>query len=145
MRCTPASRWPPPTSNAKSKMKPFVLALLLLLAGCASEPRNSCELESPPDSSQIRATHGVDIASFPAVVPRGFTGCQRRWVGDQRERRRMQLIATTYYESGRVFRFAGQEPGGPAYDCRYSGGTLDTQGSLNAVRCPLLSELEGRD
>ena len=125
------------------QMKSMLLSPLFVLAGCAAAPADTCDLESPPESSLIRTTLGVDVATFPAVVPHGYTGCQRMWVGDQREPRRMQPLSTLHYEAGRVVRLAGQEPGGPAYDCRYSSGALDVPGSLNAGRCPLASELDG--
>ena len=123
-------------------MRWSVVASLLVLAACASESRSTCDLESPPDAARVRATHGVDIASFPAVIPAGFTGCQRMWIGDQRDRRHMEPLATINYEAGRAVRMFGKEPGGPAYDCRYIAGTLDALTSVNPGRCPLSSAME---
>jgi hypothetical protein len=54
----------------------------------------------------------------------------------------MQVLATYYYEGGRVRRLAGRVPNGAAYDCTYRDGELDTAHSQNAAQCPRASELE---
>jgi hypothetical protein len=49
----------------------------------------------------------------------------------------MHVLTTVHFESGRLVRFEGTEPDGPAYDCRYVQGKLSAPSSVNAQRCPM--------
>src|SRR5688572_5038193 len=110
------------------------------LASCASVNGDACHLPHPPKNALIRTTHGVSLATFPARVEPGYTGCQRTWLGDERDMGGMQILATAHFQSGRLTRFEGAAPDGPSYDCRYVKGKLSPQASFNPQRCPLTSQ-----
>ncbi|QJW85101.1 hypothetical protein HK414_21355 [Ramlibacter terrae] len=118
-------------------------AATLALAGCAVTPADTCQLQHPPTASRIRVTHGVALATYPGQVPADFDGCQRTWIGDERELAGMRVLATAHFAAGRVVRFEGTPPDGPAYVCRYVAGRLDAASSSNARNCPVsASQLE---
>jgi len=94
-------------------------------------------LQHPPVDARVRETHGVSIATFPSSVGSNYTGCQRTWFGDHRELGGMQLLMTTYFDTGRAVRLTGGEPpAGPVYDCRYVDGDLHRASSVNSRPCP---------
>jgi hypothetical protein len=49
----------------------------------------------------------------------------------------MHVLATAYFESGGMVRFAGAQPDGLAYDCKYVKGSLSAPASVNPQHCPL--------
>ncbi|MGV3569020.1 MAG: hypothetical protein ACO1PB_00380 [Ramlibacter sp.] len=108
----------------------LVACCTAMLAGCAITPADPCHLQQPPAAAGIRSTHGMSLATFPARVPPGYTGCQRTWLGER-------VLATAHFAAGRVVRFAGAPPDGAPYDCRYVEGRLDAASSSNAQRCPM--------
>lgn len=131
------------------------LSSLVLLAGCgvlrtgtAPAPGGSalagadCERASVPSGAVFGTREGLDIATWPPVMARGVTGCQRVWFGQRARPEAMQVLATYYYEGGRVRRLTGRVPNGAAYDCQYRDGELDTAKSQNAAQCPKASEIE---
>ena len=72
----------------------------------------------------------------------GVTGCQRVWYGQRARPEAMQVLATYYYEGGRVRRLTGRVPNGPSYDCQYSEGELDNAKSQNPGQCPRAADIE---
>jgi hypothetical protein len=123
-------------------------SLLLLLAACAMPPGGravagaDCELAAVPPGAVFGTREGMDIATWPPVMQRGVTGCQRVWFGERVRPGAMQVLATYYYEVGRVRRLTGRVPNGGTYDCQYRNGELDSTRSENAAQCPRASELE---
>lgn len=128
------------------------LASLALLAACsmpalapmrgAAMAGADCERAAVPSGAVFGVRDRLDIATWPPVMARGVTGCQRVWYGDRARPESMQVLATYYYEGGRVRRLVGRVPGGAAYDCQYSNGELDAAKSQNAAQCPRASEIE---
>jgi hypothetical protein len=115
----------------------------VLAAACASTTADVCQLQRPPADSRFRITHGVALATFPAHVTSTYTGCQRTWIGDHRYLDGMHILATAYFESGGIVRFAGAQPDGLQYDCKYVKGSLSAPASVNPQHCPLrATELE---
>ena len=127
----------------------FSLSGLALLAGCQATPPSAgamagadCERASVPPGAVFGVREGTDIATWPPTMARGVTGCQRVWFGQRARPEAMQVLATYYYEGGRVRRLTGRVPGGAAYDCQYSDGNLDTAKSQNPAQCPKAAEIE---
>lgn len=131
------------------------LSSLVVLAGCgalglgtapgsgtAALAGADCERASVPAGAVFGTREGMDIATWPPVMARGVTGCQRVWVGQRARPEAMQVLATYYYEGGRVRRLTGRVPNGASYDCQYRDGELDTSRSQNAAQCPKASEIE---
>jgi len=128
------------------------LASLALLAACsmpalapvrgAAVAGADCERAAVPSGAVFGVRDRLDIATWPPVMARGVTGCQRVWYGERAQPESMQVLATYYFEGGRVRRLIGQVPNGPAYDCQYSNGELDTAKSQNTAQCPRASEVE---
>jgi len=127
---------------------PVSLASLLVVSGCGTPLGGGqvagadCERGAVPAGAVFGVRDRIDIATWPPVMARGVTGCQRVWYGERARPEAMQVLATYYYESGRVRRLTGRVPDGAAYDCRYSDGELDTAHSQNPAQCPRASELE---
>jgi hypothetical protein len=131
-----------------------LLSGILLASGCASftsSPSStaaaaaspgSCEVGEVPRGAVFGVRQGMDIATWPPEVSRGASACQRVWYGQRQRPEAMQVLATYYYEYGRVRRLSGRVPGGPAYDCHYSDGALDTARSRDPAQCPKASEIE---
>ncbi|MEJ8836089.1 hypothetical protein [Ramlibacter sp. AN1133] len=123
-------------------------AFLVLLAGC-SMPRAggdvagaACERATVPPGAVFGVRDRTEIATWPPEMARGVTGCQRVWYGDRAKPETMQVLATYYFEGGRVRRLTGRVPNGAAYDCKYSDGELDAAHSQNPSQCPRASEIE---
>jgi hypothetical protein len=132
-------------------MRIFVAVSLVslgFLAGCGNLPGGSavagsdCERATVPSGAVFGVRDRMDIATWPPVMARGVTGCQRVWYGERARPEAMQVLATYYFESGRVRRLTGRVPNGPSYDCKYSDGELDSARSENAPQCPRASEIE---
>ncbi|HET8748823.1 MAG TPA: hypothetical protein VFM98_24735 [Ramlibacter sp.] len=125
-----------------------MLSSVLVLAGCQTPPGGTalagadCERSAVPSGAVFGVREGLDIATWPPTMARGVTGCQRVWYGQRARPEAMQVLATYYYEGGRVRRLTGRVPNGPAYDCQYREGELDTATSQNAGQCPRASEIE---
>ena len=123
-------------------------AFLLGLAGCSTLPGGGamagtdCERASVPNGAVFGVRDRMEIATWPPVMGRGVTGCQRVWYGERTRPEAMQVLATYYFEGGRVRRLTGRVPNGAAYDCRYREGELDTAGSQNPAQCPKAAEIE---
>jgi hypothetical protein len=133
----------------------LLLSSLALLGACASQPEaliisggagnaSSCELATVPPGAVMGVRDGVNIATYPAQVTRGMTGCQRVWYGEPARRESMQILATYYFQQGEVRRLVGRVPGGATYDCYYRGGTLDMPSSQNVAQCPKTTDLDRR-
>jgi hypothetical protein len=126
------------------------LSCLLVLAGCQTSPTASamagadCERAVVPSGAVFGTREGMEIATWPPTMARGVTGCQRVWYGPRTRPEAMQVLATYYYEGGRVRRLTGQVPNGLGYDCQYSDGVLDTGKSQNPGQCPKASDIEPR-
>jgi hypothetical protein len=134
------------------------LPSLVLLAGCGAFGTGTapsaagggaiagadCERASVPSGAVFGTREGMDIATWPPAMARGVTGCQRVWFGQRARPEAMQVLATYYYEGGRVRRLTGRVPNGASYDCQYSNGELDAAKSQNAAQCPKASEIEPR-
>ena len=114
----------------------LVLPLIAVLAGCATRSETSCELAAVPAGATFGVRHGMDTATYPPRIQRGLTGCQRVWYGDRQRPEAMQVLATYYFNNGRVRRLVGRVPGGPAYDCHYRDGMLDESVSQSPDQCP---------
>ena len=128
------------------RLTPLALfATVMLVAGCATQPTPSCELgASVPEGAVFGVRNDSDIATYPAAVPATGAACQRVWYGERSDPGRMQVLATYYFDHGRVQRLVGQVPGGPQYDCTYRDGALDTTQSRHSAQCPAASEIERR-
>jgi hypothetical protein len=124
-----------------------LLSLLVLLGACATRPDNtaSCELASVPKQAVLGVRQGMDVATWPPEISRSGPSCQRVWFGERQHPEAMQVLATYYFEDGRVKRLAGRVPAGAAYDCHYLDGSLDTARSQNAAQCPKASEVNSRN
>ena len=124
------------------------LSCLLVLAGCQTSPTASamagadCERAVVPSGAVFGTREGMEIATWPPTMARGVTGCQRVWYGPRTRPEAMQVLATYYYEGGRVRRLTGQVPNGLGYDCQYSDGVLDTGKSHNPGQCPKAPDIE---
>ena len=124
------------------------LCVLLALAGCQTPGGASamagadCEKAVVPSGAVFGTREGLDIATWPPTMARGVTGCQRVWYGPRAKPEAMQVLATYYYEGGRVRRLTGQVPNGPAYDCQYNQGELDNAKSQNPGQCPRAADIE---
>jgi hypothetical protein len=125
------------------------LAFLVVLGGCGTPLAGGgavagadCERAAVPAGAVFGVRDRMDIATWPPVMARGVTGCQRVWYGERARPEAMQVLATYYYEGGRVRRLTGRVPNGPEYDCTYRDGELDTAHSQNTGQCPRASELE---
>ena len=132
-------------------MRIFVAVSLVslgFLASCGTPPAGrevagtDCERATVPGGAVFGVRDRMDIATWPPVMARGVTGCQRVWYGERARPDAMQVLATYYYEGGKVRRLTGRVPNGPTYDCKYSDGELDTARSQNPAQCPRASELE---
>lgn len=127
-----------------------ILSPLVLLAACGtrapapSADLPTCEWASVPQGAVMGARQGVDTATYPPSIGRGQTGCQRVWYGDRARPDAMQVLATYYFEQGRVRRLVGRVPNGATYDCHYREGALDAGSSRNPDQCPKASELDVR-
>jgi len=97
-----------------------------------------------PSGAVFGTREGMEIATWPPTMARGVTGCQRVWYGPRTRPEAMQVLATYYYEGGRVRWLTGQVPNGLGYDCQYSDGVLDTGKSQNPGQCPKASDIEPR-
>jgi len=129
-------------------------ASLVLLAGCAdwhgfgagtgstAVAGADCERTAVPNGAVFGTRGALDIATWPPSMARGVTGCQRVWYGDHHRPETMQVLATYYYEGGRVRRLSGRVPNGALYDCQYQDGELDTARSQNTAQCPKAAEIE---
>ena len=137
----------------RSITAPLLLSSVVLLAACSHWPGSggttttgamaaSCEVATVPHDAVYGARPGMDIATWPATAPRDGSGCQRVWYGQRSRPEAMQVLATYYYEGGRVRRLTGQVPNGPAYDCQYNQGELDNAKSQNPGQCPRASDIE---
>ncbi|HEY0825604.1 MAG TPA: hypothetical protein VGD76_17590 [Ramlibacter sp.] len=129
----------------------ILLSPVVLLAACASPPwapstaaLPACEFASVPPGAVFGVRHGVDTATYPPGVSRGFTGCQRVWFGDRQRPQAMQVLATYHFEQGHVRRLVGRVPDGAGYDCHYRDGVLDAARSQNPAQCPKASEVDPR-
>ena len=125
----------------------FVSSVLLAgcgtpLAGGSAVAGADCERAAVPPGAVFGVRDRMEIATWPPVMQRGVTGCQRVWYGERARPEAMQVLATYYYEGGRVRRLAGRVPGGAPYDCTYRDGELDAAHSQNAAQCPRASEVE---
>lgn len=128
----------------------LLFAAAAALAGCASSvslapsaPLSGCEVDKVPAGAVFGTREAMQIATWPAAVPRTGTACQRIWHGNTARPDTMQVLATYHYEGGRVQRLVGTMPGGGGdYDCRYRGGELDRMQSRNPAACPAASEIE---
>lgn len=122
------------------------LGSLVLLAGCAtatdapSGGQSMCEWTRVPQGAVMGARQGMDTATYPPAVAPGQTACQRVWYGDRARPEAMQVLATYYFEQGRVRRLVGRVPGGAEYDCHYRDGNLDAGRSRNPGQCPEVPE-----
>jgi len=120
---------------------------LALLVGCAGTPQltatatASCEVAKVPADAVLGVRHAMDIATWPSKPPRG-QGCQRVWYGERTRPEAMQVLATYYFDQGRVYRLVGRVPGGAGYECQYRDGTLDAAASRNPEQCPKATELK---
>ena len=127
---------------------PVSLASLVLVAGCGTAITGravagaDCERATVPAGAVFGVRDRMDIATWPPVMARGVTGCQRVWYGERARPDSMQVLATYYYEGGRVRRLSGRVPNGAAYDCSYRDGELDSTHSQNPAQCPRASEIE---
>lgn len=101
-----------------------------------------CEKAAVPSGAVFGTREGMEIATWPPTMARGVTGCQRVWYGQRARPETMQVLATYYYEGGRVRRLVGQVPNGASYDCQYSGGLLDNTKSQNPGQCPRAADIE---
>lgn len=125
------------------------LSPLVLLAACSHWPgtgstgtvaATSCEVATVPRDAVFGVRPGMDIATWPAMAPPGGNGCQRVWYGERSRPEAMQVLATYYYEGGRVNRLVGRVPHGASYECHYRDGALDRARSHNDAQCPKASE-----
>ena len=127
-----------------------ILAPLILLGACATRTEApsaalpTCEWSNVPQGAVMGVRQGVDTATYPPAIAQGQTGCQRVWYGDRARPDAMQVLATYYFEQGRVRRLVGRVPNGAAYDCHYRDGNLDAGRSVNRDQCPKASELDAR-
>lgn len=131
---------------ALALLSPFVL----LVASCASPPPppatvgtaviTSCEVSVVPGGAVFGARPGMDIATWPPATPTG-RGCQRVWYGQRSHPEAMQVLATYYFDEGRVYRLVGRVPGGAEYECHYRAGELEGATSRNVEHCPKATEL----
>lgn len=112
------------------------------VSGSGAVAGADCERATVPSGAVFGTREGMDIATWPPVMGRGVTGCQRVWAGQRAKPEAMQVLATYYYEGGRVRRLTGRVPNGAAYDCQYRDGELDTAKSQNPAQCPKASEIE---
>jgi hypothetical protein len=125
------------------KLAAVVLSSIVLVTGCASmQSQSTCELASVPADAVFGIREGVDTATYPSQIPGDLTGCQRVWYGERQRPEAMLILATYYFDKGHVRRLVGQVPGGPAYDCRYRDGALDTSDSRSAALCPAASRVD---
>lgn len=123
----------------------LLLPIAALLASCATGPREqSCEMATVPPGAVFGVRHGGDTATYPPQMARGGTACQRVWWGERLRPESMQVLATYYFDAGRVRRLVGRVPGGTSYDCHYRDGLLDAAASQNPGQCPPASEEQPR-
>lgn len=98
--------------RVRPRKRQLILALCAVsISGCASVPTDTCQLKQPPDSALIRVTQGVSLATFPPRISAEYSGCQRTWLGDERDLHGMQSLATAHFASGRLLRFESAAPG----------------------------------
>jgi len=116
---------------------------IAFLSGCGTPAAGGravagadCERATVPSGAVFGVRDRMEVATWPPVMARGVTGCQRVWYGERARPEAMQVLATYYFEGGRVRRLTGQVPNGPTYDCTYREGELDTTRSQNPGQCP---------
>jgi len=111
----------------------FAMALASVGVHAQQDAQPSCQIRNPPDDAKVRHRgNGEDVVFYPAVIPRGFTGCLKMWTVIP-EVQSQTLRRITYFENGVLRSIDAVKPiVGRPHRCVYSSlGKLDDRQSTD--------------